>query len=338
MIKRRKMPKRVTIKTIAQDLGISHMTVSRALSNSTKVREATRQVILRRADELGYVKSAAAAAMRGDRTTTVGLLLPNLTNEFYARFANTLATCLENADLQLIIHLTNDEPPKERRALLKLKEIQARGVVLVPTTGVGGLEGELFQGMQVIQLIRTAQMRVPSGAMLVNDRAAIIEAVHRLAAHRHKRIAYIGGSTTLSSGAARLNAFKAGLEAVGLSPAKDLLIAGEPSFEMGYRAVQTLVEQGGATALVCGGIELSNGALNGCLEKGIRIPEDLVFIGYGDPSYYQWIGGGISAIRLPVDDLAQQISSFIGRFGPEKECQQNQLVVQAELIFRQTRL
>ena len=69
------MAQRVTIKSIAQDLGISHMTVSRALSNHPSVREETRKTVLERAAELGYVRSAAASAMRGDATGIVGLLL-----------------------------------------------------------------------------------------------------------------------------------------------------------------------------------------------------------------------------------------------------------------------
>ena len=82
---------RATLKSIARDLNVSHMTVSRALSGHPNVKAETRDLILARAHELGYVKSFAANAMRGDPTAIVGLLLPNIVNEFYARFANTLA-------------------------------------------------------------------------------------------------------------------------------------------------------------------------------------------------------------------------------------------------------
>ena len=84
-------PMRVTIKSIARDLGLSHMTVSRALSGHGNVHPDTRDKVLARAREVGYVRSSAANAMRGDPTGIVGLLLPNIVNEFYARFANTLA-------------------------------------------------------------------------------------------------------------------------------------------------------------------------------------------------------------------------------------------------------
>ena len=129
------MSGRVTIKSIAEDLGISHMTVSRALSNHPNVLKETREAVLKRARELGYVKSAAARAMRGDETRIVGLLLPNIVNEFYARFANTMALACEAQSLQLIIHLTGDDPGAEEKALERLHEVQAQGVVMVPSPG-----------------------------------------------------------------------------------------------------------------------------------------------------------------------------------------------------------
>ena len=79
---RQNVSRRVTIKSIAKDLGISHMTVSRALSNHPNVLQETRDAVQKRARELGYVKSAAAKAMRGDDTRIVGLLLPNILNDF----------------------------------------------------------------------------------------------------------------------------------------------------------------------------------------------------------------------------------------------------------------
>ena len=119
------MSERITIKTIASDLGVSHMTVSRALSGHPSVRRETREAIVKRAAELGYTRNAAARAMRGDGTQIVGLLLPNILNEFYARFANSLALACEEGGYHLIIHLTNDDALVERQSLGRLREVQA---------------------------------------------------------------------------------------------------------------------------------------------------------------------------------------------------------------------
>ncbi len=310
------------------------MTVSRALSGNQSVREATRKAVLTRARELGYVKSAAATAIRGDRTTIVGLLLPNLVNEFYARFSNKLAEHCENKGLQLVIHLTGDDIKKEYQSVLRLLEIQARAVVMVPTPGFLEDEEKYLEELQLIQLIRTRTVTIPSAAVLVDDAAAISKAVQHLSTKGHSRIGYVGGETTLSSGRERFSAFMSGMQRAGLDTEPDDILTDMPTFSMGHRAAQSLIDAGNVTAMICGGFEISNGALNGCLEKGLRLPTDISFIGFGDPSFYRWISGGISTIRIPVDSLAAKTAMLLDPANRSKTAPPIQQILPAELVIR----
>lgn len=301
------MGNRITIKTLAKDLGISHMTVSRALSNHPNVRSETREIVQKRASELGYVRSVAATAMRGDGTRIVGLLLPNIVNEFYARFANALALQCEENNLHLITHLTNDDETRERLSLQKLRELQADAVILVPAPGQVPLEERYLQDMRVVQLIRTKDIGRQYSQLTVKDTDSIAEAVDHLAEKGHRYIGYIGAHEVLSSGRQRLAAFTSALKRNELDPRADLIRTDAPSFEMGFNNTNTILDSSSnVTALVCGGFEISNGALDACLRRDVKMPDDLAFVGYGDPSFYQWIQGGITTITLPVEDLATQ--------------------------------
>lgn len=301
------MRNRITIKTLARDLGISHMTVSRALSNHPNVRAETRETVLKRANELGYVRSVAATAMRGDGTRIVGLLLPNIVNEFYARFANALALKCEENNLHLITHLTNDDEMRERLSLQKLRELQADSVILVPAPGEVPLEERYLQDMQVVQLIRTKEIGRPFSQLIVEDTESISKAVDHLAEKGHQNIGYIGAHEVLSSGRQRLAAFQSALKRNGLEAGSNLVRTDAPSFEMGFNNANLILDgSADVTAMVCGGFEISNGALDACLRREVKMPDDLAFVGYGDPSFYQWIQGGITTITLPVDDLATQ--------------------------------
>lgn len=314
------MANRVTIKSIALDLGVSHMTVSRALSNTSNVHPKTRDAVLKRAAELGYVKSAAATAMRGDSTRIVGLLLPNLTNEFYAVFANTLALLCEDRGLHLMIHLTNDDAARERLATLRLREVQASAVIMVPAPGEPEREPQEMDDLQVIQLIRTRGLQSPSAALLVEDGGSIGAAVDHLAKAGHTDIGYIGGHQALSSGRHRAKAFHDALKRNGLSPNPAVIKQEPPSFEMGHALCLSILDgTAAATALVCGGFEISNGALDACLKRGLKLPADLAFIGYGDPSFYKWIEGGISSIFVPVEELALQAAALLSPRAPQKD-------------------
>lgn len=308
---------RVTIKSIAKDLGISHMTVSRALSGNPKVQQATREAVLKRARELGYVKSAAAKAMRGDGTKLVGLLLPNIVNEFYARFANTLAQACEASSYHLIIHLTDDDIEVERQSLQRLREVEAMAAIMVPAPG--GTEDLSAQlgGMKVIQLIRQRPLNCPSTALLVDDHDAIRDAVIHLARQGHVSIGYIGADSRLSSGRKRVDAFRDGLRSAALEESAELILTDSPSFEMGRKNAEQLFDQGRATALVCGGFEISNGALSVLMARNIDPNRQLAFVGYGNPSFYAWVGGGISTIEVPVAQLADHATRLLDGNGPE---------------------
>ncbi|MFY0597854.1 MAG: LacI family DNA-binding transcriptional regulator [Cognatishimia sp.] len=296
----------MTIKSIAKDLGISHMTVSRALSDHPNVNKATRDMILNRARELGYVKNAAAKAMRGDGTKIVGLLLPNIINEFYARFANALALACEKNSLHLIIHLTNDDIDQEYAALERLREVQAMAVLMVPAPRHATNDVTQTFGHNIIQLVRERPIDGTSATVLVDDHSAIQEAVAYLAKQGHTEIGYIGANNKLSSGQQRLAAFRAGLATAGLSENHELVHTATPSFEMGHACTGMLLDGKTATALICGGVEISNGALAALMDREKDPHKDIAFIGYGDPSFYAWIAGGISTIKLPIDQLAQQ--------------------------------
>ena len=296
------MPGRVTIKSIAQDLGLSHMTVSRALSGHSNVHAETRHAVLERATTLGYVKSAAASAMRGDATRIVGLLLPNLVNEFYAQFADTMARACEEQALHLVIHLTNDDEANERRAILRLREVQASAVVMVPTPVANADKPATIAGMRVVQLIRHRDL---APALLIDDAAAIAASVDHLVARGHRRIGFVGATLELSSGRERFTAFRDAVQRHGIALCDALTITAAPSFRMGHDSALALLDgESAMTALICGGFEISNGALDACLERGLRFPDDLAFVGYGDPAAYRWIAGGITTIRLPVVEMA----------------------------------
>ncbi len=326
---------RVTIKSIARDLGISHMTVSRALSDHPNVQQKTRERVQQRARELGYVRNAAAMAMRGDGTKIVGLLLPNIVNEFYARFADTMAKACKEHGYQLIIHLTDDNIEIECQSINRLREVQARAVVMVPAPGADGDSGESFGNLKVIQLIRHRPLDVPSAAVLINDHDALGEAVVRLAAEGHRRIAYIGATPALSSGRERRRAFLDGLAAAGLKEDPKLQFLDAPSFREGERHARRILTENLATAMVCGGFEISNGALSAYMDVGRRDGNEAAFVGYGDPSFYAWIGGGVSSIHVPVEDLAYQSvkllddETFEDSCGPGRE-----KIFRAEVVIR----
>ena len=303
---------RATIKSIAKDLDLSHMTVSRALSGHPNVKTATRKIILEHARKLGYVRNSAANAMRGGPTAIVGLLLPNIINEFYARFANTLALLCADQGYDLVIHLTNDEAEREYQSLVRLHSLQAATVIMVPTPVAHPDTARFHDHMRLIEFIRTRPETKAVGRLLIEDAPSIATAVESLAKAGRMRIAFIGADESMSSGRGRVTAYRAALGKFSLPPDPALIRTGAPGFAMGRREMNTLLDRSAPPdGVICGGFEISNGALDACLRRDVDLPGSLSFVGFGNPSAYQWIAGGISTIDLSADDIAERAMTLL---------------------------
>ncbi len=306
------------------------MTVSRALSGHPNVKPSTREKVLGRAHELGYVRNSAATAMRGEATEIVGLLLPNLVNEFYSQVANTLALLCADRNHDLVIHLTNDEPARERQSLLRLRALQASTVFMVPTPEAPPDAPPFPEDFRIIELIRTRAEDDRAGQLLIDDGPSIAAAAAHLIAQGHRRIGFIGASASMSSGRARLAAFRKATGALDRPEDPALVRTGAPGFAMGQEKMAGLLDlPAPPSAVICGGFEISNGALDLCLRRGVRFPGDLAFVGYGDPSFYRWICGGITTIGLSADAIAERAAGMLADTG-----RPGRAVVPAQFVIR----
>lgn len=309
------------------------MTVSRALSGSEHVSAETRQTIIEHAQSIGYVRSSAASVMRGDSTAIVGLLLPNIINEFYARFANHLGILCAEAGFDLVIHLTNDDWQQETKSLIRLQSLQACVVLRVPAPRSSDQPVNRVNDFKLINLIRTQDDHVSEGSLIIDDSPSIESAVEHLVKKGYERIAYIGAAEVLSSGRRRLQAYTEALKSCGLPIDAGLVCTGSPGFDMGRDRMTHLLDMKDAPdALVCGGFEISNGALETCLARHLQLPDQLAFVGYGDPACYRWISGGITTIALSEQQLACVAIRML------QDCASNRAVssqtIAAELILR----
>ncbi len=224
---------------------------------------------------------------------------------------SAMALACDANSLQLLIHLTNDDIEIEGQSLDRLREVQARAVVLVPASGDFDSQDSNLETMQAIQLIRQRQTSTNCAALLVDDHGAIRDAIVFLAKSGHTGIAYIGADAALSSGRERLAAFRQGLKVTGIPAKMDLIHTDTPSFDMGRAATEKLLGRTSATALVCGGFEISNGPLSALMDRNHNPSGTFTFIGYGDPSFYSWIDGGLSTIRVPVESLAGRAAELV---------------------------
>jgi DNA-binding LacI/PurR family transcriptional regulator len=304
------MPRETTLKDIAHALDVSISTVARALADSPHISEQTKARVRASAASLGYVAHSAARAMRRGQSTLIGLIIPDVENEFYGTVAKALAQCCEQNGYQLLLGITEDDPSSEERQVRVLSEARVAGIVIVPAPNSRKATRALLARGPWVQLIR--QLGAEEAPWFgIDEEAALREPTEHLLELGHRRIAYVGGSLELSTGRGRLKGFESAFRAHKLTVPRDLIRQGRPRMDFAAEAFAELWSLADRpTAVVTAGSRLSAGVLQAMGRMKLQVPRDVSVIGFGDAP---WWYTELSTISLPVRELALSCGEFLLR-------------------------
>lgn len=309
-------PKRgsdITIKDIAEHLGLSHPTVSRALRDLPSVQVKTRERVKQAALELGYIPNSGARMLRRTRSELVGVIFPDIQNDFYSATMATLAAAFLAHSYKLVLATSEDDPDIELKHVRSLREARVAGVIIAPTAGMRKESISLLSSIPTIQLLRQ-HPKLRAAAVKVDEHRGIALATQRLIEQGHQRVALIAGFNSLSTGQAREAGYRSAMSQGGLPVDASLIQQGTPRPSFGHEAMSRLLDlRHPPTGVVLTSSQLTLGALAAIQERRMRVPEQLALVGYHDPPWYRLWGPGISCVSLPVQDMAATGASLLLR-------------------------
>jgi DNA-binding LacI/PurR family transcriptional regulator len=311
-MKRTSRTRSVTIKDIADRLGLTHATVSRALNDHAQTNWKTKERVHAAAKALGYIPNTAARTIRQQTSRVVGLVVPDIANPFYGMAARSFADALADDELQLILAVTEDDPRVEHRHVLALRSARVSGIAITLTARPLPETLALLGGIPAVQLLR----RLPSGpaaSVVMNDRAGVREATEHLLALGHRRIGYVGTPRELSTGSARLRGFSEAMKSHGVPLEEGLLRFGAPRPDFGRTAVAELWSGAARppTALIIASPQLTLGVVEALHQRGVSIPDQVSLISYGDADWFLSCEPAITAVHLPIDEAALRATHLL---------------------------
>jgi LacI family transcriptional regulator, gluconate utilization system Gnt-I transcriptional repressor len=296
-----------TMADIAKALGVSPMTVSRAFKRDSSVSQETREAILHRAEELGYVFDSTASSLRSQKTDFVAVTIPSINNANFAETVRQLADGLSRAGLQILLGYTNYDIQEEERLIEQLLRRKPQAIVVT-----GGQHTERARrllsnaGIPVVETWDLPQQ--PIGHVVgFSNTQAIRDMVEHFIRADYQRIAFIGGDAENDTrGAERRAGFIATMLAHGLDASR-LISSGAPPIGMreGANAMAELMERFPDTqAAICVSDLSAFGALTECQRRQVRVPQDMALGGFGNYD--------IGAICVPP---LTTINAFAGDIG-----------------------
>lgn len=328
----------VRLKDIASDLGVSLITVSKALRGIDDISEETRQRVLKRMAELNYRPNMLARGLASGKSYIVGLVVPDLLHPFFAEFAKSLNGVLRQHGYGLILASSEEDPEIERQ---EIRNVLARGVdaLLIascqPTLlGFYGIEDQRTPFI----LVDRNFPHLNAHFVGTDDYAAGLIATRHLISTGRRRIAHIGGPE-LAPGADRLRGYKDALREAHLAVRTPCIIANsrveELGEDVGHQAMLRLLHRKPRPdAVFCYNDLTAIGAMQATLEAGLSIPDDIAFIGCGNVRYSDYLRIPLSSIDQSTTQLGKQAGKLALDLIGKRAATARQIRVEPKLIVR----
>jgi len=301
-----------TIKQVAAHVGVSVSTVSRALTGNSRISVHTRERVQQAVRELEYRPNVSARRLKQTHTHVVGLIVPDISNDFYAVATARIQAALTVRGYRLLITITGNSAREEAEHLQAMRDERVDGIVYVPTGANSSLVREMWQaGLPVIELARKSGLR-DVDAVLADYQDGTRQALDHLLERGHRRIGLICGPLDLSTSRERQQGYLDALAAAGVPVDQALIKVGPYQRDWAAAAMrELLVLDDPPSAVLASSNEFTVGVLRTLTSQGILYPDQISIVGFGDPEWFSLTRPAITTVMLPAEEMAGMAASLL---------------------------
>lgn len=293
----------ITIYDVAKKAGVSMATVSRVVNGNPNVKPGTRKKVMEVIDELDYRPNAVARGLASKKTTTVGVIIPDVTNVYFSSLARGIDDVATMYKYNIILANSDGNEEKEIQVFNTLLAKQVDGIIYMGTHLTEKLREQIKRSKTPVVLAGSIDHKNEIVSVHVDYVKAVKEAVNNMLAHGDKRVAFVSGPLNYPiNGEYRLKGYKEALAENGIDFDQDLVFETNDS----YRAGETLwpaLSAAHADAAFVADDELATGVLNGAVDAGAQIPAEFEVITGNDSKLTQIVRPKLSSITQPLYDI-----------------------------------
>jgi LacI family transcriptional regulator len=305
----------VTLRDVARAAQVHPGTVSRALNAETRglVNEETAERVIRAAEELGYRPNPIARGLKTNRSFTVGVLVPDLTNPLFPPIVRGIEDRLGAAGYTSLIANTDNDPDRERQDFEAMRARQVDGFITATARLDREFLAETAELSEPIVLVNRRLEDESLPAVTVDDQQGTRLAVEHVVALGHRRVAHLGGPQALSTGHQRYLGFVAAMEAAGLEVEERATRFGSAFTEAeGARVCRDLLDDvTDVTAIVAANDLLALGCYDVLAERGLRCPADISVVGFNDMPFADRFDPPLTTVRIPHREIGASAADLL---------------------------
>lgn len=303
---------KVTISDIAEKANVSTATVSRVLNNKSDVSDKTRRKIKKIIEEMDYNPSIIARGLSLNKTHTIGLIIPNITNPYFPEIAKAIENKAEKEGYSVVLYNTDNDYEKEMRILKIMQQKHVDGLIVSLTEKTKDYINKLFsKDFPIVQIDRKViGLKCPS--VITDNFLSGYKATKYLIDHGHREIAHIVGLADIQNSIDRLNGYKRALEDHNIELKDEYIVQGDQTIESGYKIGKKLLKLKSApTAIFSANDLMVIGVYNAAKELSINIPSDISIIGHDNINISSIVNPAITTIDQPKYKMGEKATELL---------------------------
>ncbi len=300
-----------TIKDIAKYTGLGLATISSYL-NGGNVREENRVKIEAAIQELDFEVNEVARGLKTRKTKIIGVVIPELNNNFCAEIITAMEDSLRNHGYATIVCDCRTDIELEKKAVEFLHRKRVDGIINMPVNADGSHLSSFSSSKKPIILIDRKISGVDCDYVLVDNISAVKNAVWKLIENGHKKIGIIGGPEDIYTAQERMLGYRLALMEAGIIPEERLIEHSDYTINGGVRCMEKLARNNkDMTAVIAANYEMTMGAVIGINEMGIKMPEEISLIGFDNTEFARACRPRLTIVTQPMKEIGLKVAELI---------------------------
>ncbi|PGS56415.1 catabolite control protein A [Bacillus sp. AFS041924] len=328
----------VTIYDVAREANVSMATVSRVVNGNPNVKPTTRKKVNEAISRLGYRPNAVARGLASKKTTTVGVIIPDISNTFYAELARGIEDIATMYKYNIILSNSDENIEKEITLINNMLAKQVDGILFIGGT-ITDVHKEEYEKAGVPIVLATTydeSNKIPS--VNIDYAQAAFDAVDYLIKKGHQKVAFVNGPTeTNIIGLSKLEGYKRALQENGIEFDEELITYGDNTYESGSEAFESFHERNIIpSAIFVASDEMAIGVIHSAQDHGILVPNNLEVFGFDNTRLALMVRPKLSSVAQPMYDIGAVAMRLLTKYMNKETVEDNTVILPHHLQIRQS--